>query len=735
MKDEGLMKNRANGTKSVARHSQQRKVTTAAVISALSALTLGGGANVMAADGPQVLEEVVVTATRRLESVQDIPTSIVALTGDDLANRGITDLRDLSEAVSGLTLNRADNALGAAVYIRGMGTEGTTAAKKSVGVIYDNMYLIRPGLIFSEMLDVASVEVLRGPQGTNFGKNTTAGVIRITTADPNPNEFSGKIQGVAGNLGAAEVRGVVNVPIIDDTLGLRVSGFTAERDGYTENTTLGIDTRNVDREGYRAKLLWNLTDSFQLRLSAEHTEDRGDADSTNTANAFYVAPEIGVYANNLGAWDDETDRYTVNLRWLVADHALTVFWGQEKSDSLIIQDYDQTPVPILSLSNLGELDTESLEVQWTSSFDGPFNYLIGYFKQEQDSTSTTEIPGVYTGVSTILEDSEAVFANLRYQFTPQFGLQAGVRYSDDASVGMNIHHDGEKTFDELTYSFKLTYAVDDNSMVYASYDKGYKQGGINRELSTCGRIPGVPFPGGCLQESQAFWQPELSYNHELGFKTELFDKTLRLNTAVFYAEYEDYQSTFSIPGLAQVLISNASKVESFGAEADFLWAASDLLTINGSVTYVDTEYDSFTGSPCGWSAQPGCVAGQIDLSGQTLNRAPELSFNVGAEMRSGFSLISGTEWFARVDAVYVGDQNLSTTLEEFAEESAYTLVNARAGLEMENGLKVTLWGRNVFDEEYRINAGIGDSPIRRGLVQSELPGLEATYGVTVDYAF
>ncbi len=161
---------------------------------------MGAGVQAVAAEGANMLEEVVVTATRRRESVQDIPTSIVAVTGADLANRGITDLRDLSEVVSGLTLNRSDNALGSAIYIRGMGTEGTTAAKKSVGVIYDNMYLVRPGLAFSEMLDVATVEVLRGPQGTSFGKNTTAGVIRINTVNPDTNEFSGKVQGLRATL-------------------------------------------------------------------------------------------------------------------------------------------------------------------------------------------------------------------------------------------------------------------------------------------------------------------------------------------------------------------------------------------------------------------------------------------------------------------------------------------------------------------------------------------------------
>ncbi len=138
---------------------------------------------------------------------------------------------------------------------------------------------------------------------------------------------------------------MVNIPLIDDKLGLRVSGFTAERDGYTEDVLRGIDTRQVDRSGYRAKLLWNVTDTVQIRLSAEHTEDKGDADTYNTANAFYVAEDIGKYANNLGAWDDDTDRYTANFRWLVADHAFTVSWGKRSQTRSLFRTTMQPPCP------------------------------------------------------------------------------------------------------------------------------------------------------------------------------------------------------------------------------------------------------------------------------------------------------------------------------------------------------------------------------------------------------
>ena len=165
------------------------------------------------------LEEIMVTATRRAEAAQSVPASIVALSGDELGKRGMSNFQDLSQTVSGIDLQQPEGLISAAMYVRGVGTSSTSTAETSVGVLVDGVYQLRPGAAFTEMLDVERVEVLRGPQGTLFGRNTTAGVIRIETQKPDTEAFSGRLQGVAGNLDSRELRGVLNLPLVDGVLG------------------------------------------------------------------------------------------------------------------------------------------------------------------------------------------------------------------------------------------------------------------------------------------------------------------------------------------------------------------------------------------------------------------------------------------------------------------------------------------------------------------------------------
>ncbi len=198
--------------------------------------------------GRAVLEEITVTATRREAGLQSIPSSIAARTGAELEERGITSFQEVSESISGLTLDMPNYALNAAIYMRGIGTSGPTSVP-SVSTMIDGIYQVNPGLTFTELMDIERVEVLRGPQGTLFGKNSTAGAIRIFTKDPDVDQFSGKIQGVLGNLDATELRGLVNIPIIEGKLAARIAGYTSEREGFTENVLLGEDTQGYDREG------------------------------------------------------------------------------------------------------------------------------------------------------------------------------------------------------------------------------------------------------------------------------------------------------------------------------------------------------------------------------------------------------------------------------------------------------------------------------------------------------
>src|SRR5690625_85946 len=218
-------------------------------------LALGGAANAFAQanDGERraQLEEVVVTASRREEGLQSIATSIAAVTAEDLDKQGITGFLQVAESVSGLELKQHRGLISSGIYIRGVGTSGSTPADPSVGVVIDGVYQQSIGSAFTELLDIQRIEVLRGPQGTLFGKNTTAGVIRVITEKPDTTEFSGRLQGVYGNLDNQEFRGLVNIPIVEGTLGARISAYSAERDGYTRNVYAGEDTRNIDRQGDR----------------------------------------------------------------------------------------------------------------------------------------------------------------------------------------------------------------------------------------------------------------------------------------------------------------------------------------------------------------------------------------------------------------------------------------------------------------------------------------------------
>ncbi len=723
---------------------RMKRPATSIVALTCTALTLsvGGTASSHAQQRVGGLEEVVVTATRREAGLQSIPSSIAAVTGEDLDDLGITDFKSVTESISGVTLDFPSSAINAAVYIRGVGTTGA-ATVQSVSVMVDGVYQIRQGLAFTELMDIERVEVLRGPQGTLFGKNSTSGAIRVFTADPDSGQFSGRVQGVAGNLDAGELRGLINIPIIEGAMAARVSAYTAKRDGFTDNVYLDEDTRNVDREGWRAKLLWDITDDLQIKFSAENHDQETDIDEgiaeygpTALANAaaqgVTLPPvSIGKYAQNIsGKTREEVERYIFNLNWSFAGHTLSTISAWEDNETYLFADRDETIAPgqffgafaAPSTENTGPMEVETHEIQFASDGDGSLFYLIGIYLQDESSQSITSIPPIFDGTTNIEVESQAVFGNVAYDFNDQWGASLGLRRDEDERSGSNeiLGADHVETFEETTYSAKVTYQYDADRMFYFSHDKGFKSGGVNRGFSTC------PRGGACLPESQATWDPETAYNYELGMKSQWLDNRLRLNGAIFLTKFEDFQVSENVPEAVTVVVTNAAEVEAKGVELELSAVVTDNLKVDGSLTWVKSEYKKYEGAPC--SGSQDCVS--QDLSGETLDHAPELSFNLGAEYRNGFGSLSGAEWFARADLIYTDEQNLYVYLTPETEEDAYALFNARLGLESPDRWKVTLWGKNLFDEEYRTaadTAGLG------GL--AEVPGLPRTYGITADWYF
>lgn len=720
----------------------------------LTALAIGSG---MASSYAQesthstsVLEEIVVTASRREESLQQTASSIAVVTGADLERQGITDFKSLGQAMSGITIDQPASGLSSAVYIRGVGTAGINAALKSVGIMVDGVYQTLPGMAFTELMDINRIEVLRGPQGTLFGKNTTAGVIRVFTADPVADEFSGWVQGALGDYDQGEIRGLVNIPLIEDTLAMRLSGYSAERDGFVKNAFLDTDARNEDREGWRAKFLLNATEDLTFKFMAQHDE----RDSRMTSGLSEYGPAfLQVYGptvanfpisptnsqeNHASYVKDDIDSYQFNLDWSFANHSLSTISALTKYEMTLDQDQDNTILSghafnggLSQLFSLVNREVLTHEIQLTSDFDNSaWSYVLGYFYQEDDSNTIVQffIPGfglIDRPTTDTVTDSQAVFGNVSYDFNDRWNASLGVRYTEDERAGDNgfVSPDGGaaiETFDETTYALKLRYQLNNDIMLYASHDKGFKSGGVQSEFVGC------TAGGRCVDETNALWDSEVSYNYELGMKGEFLDNSLRLNAAVFFQTYDDFQVVINYPGENANAVANAAEVESKGIELEGQAVIGNNIVMNASITYAQTEYTDYRNAPCATSFTPGCVNNVQDLTGETLDHAPELTFNLGSEYRTNLGF---ADLFARLDLIYKGDQELSSTQSPFTDEDAYALINGRIGLERSDDWKLTLWVSNLTDEDYLTGASYGLT----GLYQT--PGQPRMYGVLVDYMF
>lgn len=723
------------------------------------------------------LEEIVVTASRREGSLQDVAASITALGGDALAARGITNFEDIKRAAAGLYLESPSNSSSSSIRIRGVGTAGNTGIDPSVGVLMDGVYQNFPGMAFTEMMDVERVEVLRGPQGTLFGRNTTAGVIQIHTRSPETDAFSGNVQGVLGNFGNQEVRGAVNIPLIADKLAVRISANDVRRDGYTENTFDGTDTRNQDREGARIKVLWNATEDLEVLWSSGYqaTESFNDQGlviygKDNVTQGLPISGQPwSVFAaalgktlapislgnasqNDWGQSEDEMERHILTLNWSLPGHTLRSVSAYEDVSISVDQDRDRTSLDLSNLTAVSDGEVLTQEFVLSSEFDSKLSYVLGVFYQEEDLITDVSLMdgsdlialrrGLALPATEIAvprdNSSQAVFASATYEFTDELRLTGGVRYTEDTKEMVQTIRlpgpfpllttiDGDETFNEWTYSTKLQYDLAPDKMLYLAYDTGFKAGGFNAQNAGC-ILTGFRF--GCLTPDQLNFEPETTDSLEAGIKSEWLDGRLRVNGAVFFQTYEDYHVAEAQPAQAFVLINNAAEVESMGVEFDLTAVLTDHLTLDSSVALVNSEYKEFRNAPCAYPSQPGCVNGVQDLSGELLDNAPETTANAGLDYRAQLGDTQGLEWFARGDVSYRSGTNLHFAQDQQTEQGGYAIYSTQLGLEpVEGDWKVTLWGRNLTDKKY---AQIGGADVGGiNLVQ----GLPRTFGVTADWQF
>jgi iron complex outermembrane receptor protein len=712
------------------------------------------------------LEEVIVTARKVRENLQDTPIAVSAFTGDALVDRQVFRTTELDQLVPNLQF--ADNAplagnnSSSQVFIRGIGqTDPTSTVDPGVGLYIDDVYI---GTALGGTLalrDIASVQVLRGPQGTLFGRNTIGGAILITTTEPGE-EFGGTARGAFGSDSLLDGFVAIDVPFSDTFLSRFALGIR-QQDGYVTRTD-GTDLGDTDTYTATAKFAWTPNDDFTAKLGFDYTDSdengsplvfatineaatfprvaSSDAGCPGFNGSFLGLPAVpaipdercandlqarGPYSNNGTLPLESTlENYgiSLNLEYAISDStAIKSITSYRSLDWTGVRDADNTPLTILHTFYDVDSSQWSEELQLTYE-TSDLTGVVGlyYFEQESDDIVTIELnpppPGIQrdSDNNKVDNDSWAAFTQWTYRFNERLALTAGGRYTEETKRSFPDQFDYatpdikqvpvqwyDATFSDFTPSASLSYRWSDEAMTYVSYSEGFKGGGWNSHFN----IGVSPEALDALHD----FAPETAETIEVGFKLDLAGRTLRLNGAIFTSDYTDMQVTYRGPapnGVAP-FITNAGEAGIDGAELEMTWVPTSDWMIDASVGYLDASIDELDNIPLA-ILPPGLVEGNV------LPFAPEWQWHLGVayDIHAGDFLIT-----PRVDASYQDTTYFdATNTPEIAQLDDVTVVNATVLVGPDGGdWRVRLGVNNATDEEYPI---AGNSSLTTGSGYAEI---------------
>lgn len=727
------------------------------------------------------LEEVIVTAQKRVESLQDTPLAVSAMNEQELRSYGIENLSDLSATVPSLqSYDFPTTSNNVALYMRGMGNPDsqTLTIDNPVGIYIDGVYMARTSGALLDILDLERVEVLRGPQGTLYGRNSTAGAVNFISAKPSE-EFGGKLTAGIGNFGAWNVGASLDLPL-SDNFRTKVAVMQSSIDGWVENTgandvqgAASEDFNMKEQSAVRFAAQWTPSDTVTI----DYTYDYTDLESTGMFYQGAVRDQTGaivVPLDQLKRSEDTPYRHVLPTSPAEnSGHGLTVSFdlndnmtlksitGYREMEERAIQNWGT----VLFFATDVDWETEALsqELQLTgTAADGALNYIVGlyYFKEDGKKAETQyAIPfdamGIPQGIDALLPslannsvfvggsnlgqasfdtevESKAVFAQATYSVADNFDVTAGVRYTEDersalrAGGGFNCLNDqtglprdtsvsfcsglNEIDYDNVDWVLVGDWQINDAMSVYARVATGFRAGGSAERA---------------INFTQTF-EPETAISYELGFKSELADRRVRLNAAIYQTTLEDYQLTINGPTAqtsALVEVFNVGEATFEGIELDITALLWEGATFSLNYSYLDSELDDLV-VPQNSFLLSGAIDGNDrrgqDIADVTFSAvAPETAYTVALDQE--FEL-SNAVVNLHVDYVYRDSQFSSP---RGFEVSDLGMFNARASVDGiaiggDAELSVGLWGKNLTDEEeavYNLN-GLGvqfNTPMTYGL--------------------
>ncbi|WOH36160.1 TonB-dependent receptor [Thalassotalea fonticola] len=706
------------------------------------------------------IEVITVSAQKRLESQQEVALTVNTFDADTLSKSGAFELTDIEKMTAGFSIS-GESGHDAGISIRGIGAKSISGLDPAVAVFIDGVVQNNVGSAFGSLLDIERIEILRGPQGTLYGKNAPAGAINIITKTPDSLEFGGNVEATYSSWNTQEYKGTVNIPLIEDVLAARVSGLFSESDGYIENKLLDKDANSRERSAARLKLLYTPMENLSAILNVNYSDSEVGNPLQLMGDSIY---EFETFENDPGIAEDKNESVSLQIDWELDSLEFTLISAMQDYEFTGPRDNDFSPAEvgmggsILTIDQ--KLESESHEFRVTSYDNDKFEFMAGLFYSNQELAGGSLFDNGFfnqniSGVD--VTESFGIFTNNTYFLDDDWSVTFGLRYSDDRKSATTTQVDsilGEvqgrdsEHFESFSGSLKLRYMPTTDQTYYVSLDRAYRAGGFN-----------VVAPQHYKEAGYDKYDSETSNAIEIGSKIQFWDNRFQLNTAVFYQEFDDYQYNmflteqavafapfFVVSAPAGNVRLNGSDAEAKGAEVEFTVLLSEQLTVKGSVAYNHIEVGSLENVPTTFADAGYATAGPViidprvmpgaggdtstiptkDVSGEVLKGNPQWTSSLFVEYADEFADTS-LDWFVRATAKYNGERDKAVL-------DSYVTADLFAGLRSNSGKwSITAWAKNITDEEYLI---FGNDAETSGLgVDVGFPAEPSSYGVTLGYSF
>lgn len=694
--------------------------------------------------GSDALEEVLVTARKREERMQDVGIAVSALSQTEINRTFARDIKDLAGISPNLIIDDTGQGPGgvAALFIRGIGVADVEKSfDPAVGVVMDGIFIGANAGSLLRSIDLASVEVLRGPQGTLFGRNTIGGLINVTRTQPT-GELGVKLRTGVESYDTSYLDAIVNFGVTDSLAAKLSYAARNQKDGYYDNVSTGEDGVGAnDYRSYGINLRWDATEDLTIEYTwQDETTDQDTPPLLNTGQSRHLfCSDFGYCSPSLdkpitgdrykiaqiymrpggpaptvdnpvvasptseaivqpGEATFDTEAHSLEVRWALSpEWSMDYLFGYWESDETILSDWDGTPEFLYGTDRPAQYEQQSHELRFTFGNEGPLSFVGGlYFWDSEYAIQLQSYIGfaVPDTILNILQVSEqesqstAIFFEGDYELTEELTLTLGGRYTQDEKESRQFgavntitdpftSHPSEE-WNEFAPRLGARYQVNEDLMLFGTYSAGFRSGGFN------GRV-------GNLEEARESYDPETVENFELGMKSELLGNKLRVNANIFYITYDDKQEELQLPDNndtgQKTIVTNAASAEIKGLEIDIQAYISANLSLRANAGYLETSYDDFA-----YQALDGST---VDLSGLEFRRAPDWTGSLS--MTYEWDVANGNAWVIG-SYHYLGEHYVNVTNAPELQNEAQHLVDVSVNYSI-NDITISLFGRNLMGED------------------------------------